>query len=107
MKSEVIEQLRDAHDLYSLTKAVLDLCEPYGPVHSFRLVHNRGAERVVCFIELESQKQQPALVRALGAKVINGSACLDIPVTEDFGGGYRVATLPLHSPRREAAQVTN
>ena len=102
-----MEQLRDTHDLYSLTKAVLELCEPYGPVHSFRLVHNRGASRVVCFIELESQKQQPALVRALGAKVINGSACLDIPVSEEFEGGYKMAALPLHAQRRAAAQVTN
>jgi len=101
-----MEQLRDTHDLYSLTKAVLELCEPYGPVHSFRLVHNRGASRVVCFIELESQKQQPALARALGAKLINGSACLDIPVAEEFGGGFRVAPLHMQS-RREAAQVTN
>jgi|ERR1041384_2398444 hypothetical protein len=107
MKTEVMEQLRDAHDLYSLTKAVLEFCEPYGPVHSLKLVHNRGAARVVCFIELESLKQQPALVRALGAKVINGSACLDVPVSEEFGGGYKVAALPLHSRRREAAQVTN
>src|SRR5437764_13322318 len=106
MRSEAMEQLRDTHDLYSLTKAVLELCEPYGPVHSFRLVHNRGAARVVCFIELESQQQQPALARALGAKVINGSACLDIPVAEEFGGGFRVAPLHMQS-RREAAQVTN
>jgi hypothetical protein len=88
MRPEIAHQLRDAQDLYSLTKGVLGLCEPYGPVHSFKLVHNRGAARVVCFIELESPKQQPALVRALGAKVINGSACLDIPVNEDFEGGY-------------------
>src|ERR671929_1640215 len=99
MKPEVMEQLRDAPDLYSLTKVVLEFCEPYGPVHSLKLVHNRGAARVVCFIELESQKQQPALARALGAKVINGAACLDIPVGEEFGGGYRVA--PLHLQARQ------
>lgn len=103
-----MEQLRDTHDLYSLTKAVLELCEPYGPVHSFKLVHNRGAARVVCFIELESQKQQPALVRGLGAKVINGAACLDVPVAEDFGGAARYAVRPIRELRREvAAQVTN
>src|SRR3954447_2359993 len=105
MRPDVTEQLSAARDLHSLTEAVLGLCEPYGPVHAFRVVHNRGAARVVCFIELESQKQQPALVRALGAKVINGSACLDIPVGEEFGGGYRSAPLHLR-PRREAAQVT-
>jgi len=78
------------------------------PVHSFKLVHNRGAARVVCFIELESQRQQPALVRALGAKVINGSACLDIPVGEEFGGAHRIASRPMHELRREtAAQVAN
>jgi hypothetical protein len=49
-------------------------------VHALKLVHNRGAGRVVCFIEMESPKQQPALVRALGAKVIDGAACLDVPV---------------------------
>ena len=104
-----MQRLREANDLYSLTKDLLGLCQPYGPVHSFRLVHNRGAARVVCFIELESPKQQPALVRALGAKVINGSACLDIPVNEEFGGGYKVAALPVHQLRHEpaASQVTN
>ena len=99
-----MEQLREAHDIYSLTRGVLGLCEPYGPVHSFKLVHNRGAARVVCFIELESPKHQPALVRALGAKVINGSACLDIPVSEDFeGGDYKVAAMPMHRLLREIA----
>src|SRR5437868_6320368 len=106
MTPEVMQRLREAHDLHTLMRDVLGLCRPYGPVHSFRLVHNRGAARVVCFIELESPKQQPALVRALGAKVINGSACLDIPVAEEFGGGFRVAPLHMQS-RREAAQVTN
>ena len=56
MRPELVNHLRDAQDLYSLTKGVLGLCEPYGPVHSFKLVHNRGAARVVCFIELESPK---------------------------------------------------
>jgi hypothetical protein len=108
MKPEVIEQLREVHDIPSLTKGILELCEPYGAVHSFKLVHNRGAARVVCFIELESPKQQPALVRALGAKVINGAACLDIPVGEDFGGGYKYGVRAMHELRREAAaQVTN
>jgi len=109
MRPELVNHLRDAQDLYSLTKGVLGLCEPYGPVHSFKLVHNRGAARVVCFIELESPKQQPALVRALGAKVINGSACLDIPVSEDFEGGCKVAALPplRTRPAAVAQQVTN
>jgi hypothetical protein len=97
-----VDQLREAHDLYALTRGVLALCEPFGPVHSFRLVHNRGAARVVCFIELESPKQQPALVRALGAKVINGAACLDIPVGEEFGG-CKVAALPVRGLQSAAA----
>jgi hypothetical protein len=108
MRPELANQLRDVQDLYSLTKGVLGLCEPYGPVHSFKLVHNRGAARVVCFIELESPKQQPALVRALGAKIINGSACLDIPVSDDFEGGDKVAALPVRTRHQAAAaQVTN
>lgn len=85
MKSEIIDKLRGAPDFPALTRALLALCEPFGPVHAFKLVHNRGAGRVVCFIEMESPKQQPALVRALGAKVIDGSACLDVPVEDDFG----------------------
>jgi hypothetical protein len=104
MRHDVMARLREASDFYSLTKDVLGLCQPYGPVHSFKLVHNRRAARVVCFIELESPKHQPALVRALGAKVINGSACLDIPVSEDFeGGDYKVAAMPVHRLLREIA----
>ena len=109
MTPEVMQRLREAHDLHTLTRDVLGLCRPYGAVHSFKLVHNRGAARVVCFIELESPKLQPALVRALGAKVINGSACLDIPVSEDFGGDAPLASMPVRTLRREVAapQVTN
>src|SRR5947209_16560659 len=107
MRPEVMQRLREANDLYSLTKDLLGLCQPYGLVHSFRLVHNRGAARVVCFIELESPKQQPALIRALGAKVINGAACLDIPVAESFGqmsgGDARLASLAVRPLRREVA----
>ena|SRR5687767_13115769 len=94
MKPEVAEKLCEAHDFYALTKAVLSMCEPYGPVHAFRMVHNRGASRVACLIELESPKQQPALARALGARVLNGAACLEIPVDKDFGASCEVVALP-------------
>ena len=108
MRAEIVDQLREASDLQSLTRGVLALCEPYGAVHSFKLVHNRGAARVVCFIELESPKQQPLMARALGAKVINGAACLDIPVSEDFGGDRLPGMpAPLLAGEREMARVTN
>jgi hypothetical protein len=84
MKPEVAERLSQARDFYALTKAVLSICEPFGAVHAFRLTHNRGAARVACIIELESPKQQPALARALGARTLNGAACLEIPVDKDF-----------------------
>jgi hypothetical protein len=93
MKPEVMNRLCQARDFYALTKAVLSMCEPYGPVHAFRLVHNRGAARVACLIELESPKQQPALARALGAKVLNGAACLEIPVDKDFGAPCKVVAI--------------
>jgi hypothetical protein len=84
MKPEVIDKLSDARDFYSLTRSVLALCEPFGPVHAFKLVHNRGASHVACIIELESMKQQPVLARTLGARTLHGSACLEIPVSKDF-----------------------
>ena len=87
MKPEVLDMLGEARDFYALTKAVLALCEPFGPVHALRLVHNRGAAHVACLIELESTKQQPALVRALGARTVNGAASLEIPVTDGFSSG--------------------
>ena len=81
MKPEVLDTLGEARDFHALTKAVLDLCEPYGAVHEFRLVHNRRAARVFCFVELESPKQQTVMVRALGARSVNEAACFEIPVT--------------------------
>lgn len=85
MNAEVIQKLSGAHDFHALTENVLELCQPFGPVHSFRLVHNRGAARIACFVELESPKQQPALARALGARALNGQICIEIPVRKDFG----------------------
>lgn len=90
MKTEVMEKLRGARDFCALTRSLLGLCQPYGPVHALKLVHNRRAGRVVCFIEMESPKQQPALVRALGATVMEGSACLDIPVEDDFAASEEI-----------------
>jgi len=88
-----MEKLSDSRDFSVLAKDVLSLCEPYGPVHAFRLIHNRGASRVACFIELESPKQQPALARALGTRTLNGAVCLDIPVRKDFGSHGKVVAL--------------
>jgi hypothetical protein len=93
MKPEAMEKLRDARDFYALTKGVLALCEPFGAVHSFRFVHNRGAATVACFIELESSKQQPALARTLGTRTVNGEVCLEVPVRKDFGSQGRVVAL--------------
>jgi hypothetical protein len=81
MKPEMLDTLGEARDFHALTKSVLDLCESFGPVHEFRLVHNRRAARVCCFIELESPKQQTAMVRALGARSVNEAACFEIPVS--------------------------
>ena len=46
-----------------------------------------------------------ALARALGAKVINGSVCLDIPVSEVFGRAYNTDSRPMHELQSETAQV--
>jgi hypothetical protein len=87
----------EARDFCALTKSILDLCEPFGPVHSFKLVHSRGASRVACLIELDSVKQQPALARALGARTINGSVCLEIEVSRDFEATAQQPSSQQHS----------
>jgi hypothetical protein len=84
MNPDIADTLSRASDFQSFTERALALCEPFGPVHSLRVVHNRGASRVACFIELESPKQQPALARALGARAVNGEVCLDVPVGREF-----------------------
>src|SRR3954471_23277232 len=94
MKPEVMDKLCASRDFYALTKGMLALCEPFGPVHAFRLVHNRGASRVACFIELESLKQQPLLARALGCRTLNGAVCIEIPVDRDFPDQAKVVSLP-------------
>ena len=83
MKPEFTDKLADAHDFHDLTRAVLELCKPYGPVHALHLTHNRGNARVVCRIELESQKKELAMARDIGAR-LSGSVCLEIPVGRDF-----------------------
>jgi hypothetical protein len=93
MKPDVTEKLRDARDFYALTKGVLALCEPFGPVHSFRFVHSPAAASVACLIELASPKQQSALAGALGTRTVNGSVCLEIPVRKDFGSQGKVVAL--------------
>ena len=94
MKPQVLEQFRDAQDFGELTRAVLSLCEPFGPIHSFRLVHNKRARRVACSIELDSPKLHAALIRALGAYDCGGVVYLDIPVSSEFGGAKKTFAQP-------------
>lgn len=103
MKPQLMEKTCDARDFYALTKGILALCEPFGAVRSFKLVHNRGASRVACMIELESASEQPALARALGGRAINGSVCLEIPVHRDFEAARKV--VPLSLPAAFEARV--
>jgi hypothetical protein len=101
MPSALLETTSQARDFCTLTKSILALCEPFGPVHSFKLVHNRGAARVACIIELESTKQEPALARALGGRSLNGSVCVEFEVRRDFEGAARrrvVAIAPSAAP---------
>jgi len=114
MKPDATEKLREARDFYALTKGVLALCEPFGPVHSFRFVHSPGAASVACFIELAAPKQQPALARALGTRTLSDSVCLEIPVHKDFGSYGKVVALasPATSfeprlPQTSAAQAAS
>src|ERR1700694_414133 len=93
MKPQVLEKLSESQDFYALTKGVLALCEPFGPEHASRLVHTRGAARVACLVELESAKQQAALAHLLGARVLNGAVCLEVPVHKDFAGRGKVVAL--------------
>ena len=86
MTPELIENTSQARDFCALTRVILALCEPFGPVHSFKLVHNRGTARVACIIELESTKDEPALARALGGRSVNGSVCVELEVRRDFEG---------------------
>ncbi|OGA70073.1 MAG: hypothetical protein A3G81_26220 [Betaproteobacteria bacterium RIFCSPLOWO2_12_FULL_65_14] len=92
------ERTRGARDFASLTEEILAACEPFGPVHSFKLVHNRGTSSVACVIELEAQKQQPALARALGARAVNGAVCLEIPVSRAFESGSHVVGMAPQPP---------
>jgi hypothetical protein len=94
MNLEIMEKGREARDFASLTEGILAACEPFGPVHSFKMVHNRGKSSVACIIELEAQKLQPALARALGGRALNGAVCLEIPVSRAFEAGSRVVGIP-------------
>jgi hypothetical protein len=106
MASALIETTSQARDFCALTKGILALCEPFGPVHSFKLVHNRGAARVACIIELESTREEPALARALGGRSINGSVCIEFGVRRDFEAAARrrvVAIAPSAAPENRIA----
>ena len=98
-----MEKGREARDFASLTEGILAACEPFGPVHSFKMVHNRGKSSVACSIELEAQKLQPALARALGGRALNGAVCLEVPVSRAFESGGRIVAMP--AQRTYAARV--
>ena len=106
MLTTLHETTSQARDFCALTKSILALCEPYGAVPSFKLVHNRGAARVAGIIELESPKEEPALARALGGRNINGSVCVEFEVRRDFEGATRrrvVAIAPSSAPEARIA----
>jgi hypothetical protein len=98
MNAEITEKAGETRDFASLTEVILAACEPFGAIHSFKMVHNRGTSSVACTIELEFPKQQPALARALGGRAFNGAICLEVPVSRAFeaGGGVGVPAMPTY-----------
>ena len=62
MKPEVLDKMRDTRDFLGLARTVLTMCEPYGPVHSFKLVHNPGAGNVAWTSITTSTVIDPPLV---------------------------------------------
>jgi hypothetical protein len=100
MRSDVLDQLRDAQDFGELTQALIAVCEPYCQIHSLQLTHNKRAGNVSCRIELDSPRQQPALKRALGATGFDGSVYLEIPVREDFA---RAESAPVAHPTLQSS----
>lgn len=107
MRPEALAKLHDAADLLALTRAVLSLCEPFGPVHSFRLIHNRRAGRVACFIELEAPKHHGALRRAVGGHGVGDAVCLDIPVREGFEAPHGAVALGASADSRRRTHATS
>ena len=106
MAPGLLDSASQTLDFCALTRDILALCEPFGPVHSFKLVHNRGAARVACVIELESTKQEPALARALGGRSVNGAVCVEFEVGRDFEKATRrkvVAIAPQSVPETRIA----
>jgi hypothetical protein len=84
MKPEILRELQRARDFPSLTETILAICSPFGPVHAFSLVYHKAAGRVSCLIELDSVKQHSAMIRELGAALVSGAVCLEIPVSPNF-----------------------
>ena len=101
----LVETTSQARDFCALTKGILALCEPYGPVHSFKLVHNRGTARVACIIELESTRDEPALARALGGRSVNGSVCVEFEVRRDFEGAARRRVVAIAPSSAQEARI--
>lgn len=89
MKSTILSELQHARDFASLTEIVLVICAPFGPVRAFSIAHDKVARLVSCSIEMESAKQHPAMARALGATLVSGAVCLEIPVDSDFVSSRR------------------
>jgi hypothetical protein len=94
MRPEIMEKAREARDFASLGECMLSACEPFGPVHAFKMVHNRGTSSVACIVELEYPKQEPALARALGGRATNGAVCVEIPVSRGFESRTRPVAVP-------------
>jgi hypothetical protein len=84
MKPEILSELQRARDFPALTEVILTICGPFGQVHALSLVHNKAAGRVACLIELDSVRQHPAMVRELGATLVSGAVCIEIPVSPGF-----------------------
>ena len=84
MNPRVLEKVKDAPDFLALTEAMMGLCEPFGPIHAMRLVHNKRAHSVTFQIELDSPKRHAALSRELGVTGSGDSVCVALPVRPDF-----------------------
>jgi hypothetical protein len=74
-----LDRLARTRDLRAIAEGVLRICQEYGAVRScdcIRLKRPGDEQDVVCLVQLDSERQQSALIRDLGARPFGAGVCL-------------------------------
>ncbi len=83
MNQQTLKKLAGLKNSEDLSRAVEDLCRPFGKTRDIRLLHNQKRGEYLCFVEFDPPSISASVIDKLGGINFGSGVAFRIPLPKD------------------------